>query len=75
MQIQKAKPKEKLVRIDEMESGEVFLNNGIHCMKLMYLLECKRGEDYNAIDLSDGEPIFFNEDEEFEMAEYDFIAK
>ena len=60
MKIQKAKPKGKMLRFSDMNGGDIFLNNGIHCMKLMYLLECKRGEDYNAIDLNDGEPVLFN---------------
>ena len=76
MKIQKAKPKGKVLRFSDMNIGDIFLSNdGIHCMKLMFLLECKGEEDYNAIDLNDGEPIFFNVNEEFEMAEYDFIAK
>ena len=74
MKIQK-EHKGNLVRIDEMEGGEVFINGNIFYMKMMFLLECGWWGDYNAIDLNDGEPVFFDEDKEFEMAEYDFIAK
>lgn len=75
MKIQKAKPKGKMLRFKDMGGGDVFLNGNIFYMKMMFLLECGWWGDYNAIDLNEGEPVFFDEDEEFEMVGYDFIAK
>ena len=73
MKIQKAKPEGKLVRIDEMESGEVFLNNeGTPCLVISIFSE---DSGYNAISLYSGVMLKYEEYEEFHLACYDFVIK
>ena len=62
-----------LVRIDEMEGGEVFINNeGTPCLRLSIFSE---DSEYNAINLYSGILLRYEEYEEFHLACYDFIIK